>query len=95
METGADCNSSWFLDTGASNHMSGWRELFSNIDTDIHGTVKLGDRSTVEIKGRPTIPFQCRNGEHLVLLEVYYIPRLQSNIVSIGQLDELDYDTRI
>ena len=42
-----------------------------------------------------TILFQCRNGEYLVLSDVYYIPRLCSNIVSLGQLDENAYDTHI
>jgi hypothetical protein len=92
---GKSCDTAWFLDTGASNHMSGRREIFSELDTGIRGYVKLGDGSDVQIEGRGLILFQCRNGEHLVLSEVYFIPRLQSNIVSIGQLDEIGYDTRI
>jgi len=32
--------------------------------------------------------FQYKNGEHKVLTDVYYISKLRSNIVSIGQLDE-------
>jgi hypothetical protein len=75
--------------------MSGRREIFSELDTSIRGYVKLGDGSDVQIEGRGSILFQCRNGDHLVLSEVYFIPRLQSNIVSIGQLDEIGYDTRI
>ena len=88
-------DSAWFLDTGASNHMTGDRSLFAELDTGVHGTVKLGYGSTVHIEGKGTIVFQCRNGEHLVLSEVYFIPRLCSNIVSIGQLDEIAYETTI
>ena len=29
-----------------------------------------------------------KNGEHKVLTNVYYIPKLQSNIISLGQLEE-------
>jgi len=29
-----------------------------------------------------------RGGEHKVLTNIYYIPKLQSNIVSLGQLEE-------
>jgi hypothetical protein len=94
-EAGNTCDTSWFLDTGASNHMSGRRDIFSELDTGIGGSVKLGDGSTVDIQGRGTILFQCKNGEHLVLTEVYFIPRLRNNIVSIGQLDEIEYETRI
>ncbi|XP_073362959.1 uncharacterized protein [Aegilops tauschii subsp. strangulata] len=49
----------------------------------------------MQIEGRGMIMFQCLNGEHLVLSEVYFIPRLCSNIVSLGQLDESAYETHI
>ena len=78
----------WFLDSGASNHMTGVKGVFSELDTDIAGTVKFGDGSVVEIQGRGTIIFACRNGEHRALTDVYYIPRLRSNIISLGQLGE-------
>lgn len=78
----------WFLDTGASNHMTGRRDVFADLDTSIGGTVKFGDGSVVEIKGRGTILFACGNGDHRALTDAYYIPRLRSNIVSLGQLDE-------
>ena len=32
--------------------------------------------------------FQCFTGDHRVLSDVYYIPNLRSNIISLGQLDE-------
>jgi hypothetical protein len=89
------CDTAWFLDTGASNHMCGRREFFTKLDTGVRGSVKLGDDTSVEIEGRSTILFTCRNGEHLALEQVYFIPRLRSNIVSLGQLDEVGFDTHI
>ena len=38
----------------------------------------------VNIKGRGTILFACADGEHRALTDVYYIPQLRSNIVSLG-----------
>lgn len=32
--------------------------------------------------------FKCKTGEELVFNEVYYIPNLHSNIISLGQLSE-------
>ncbi|XP_020193459.1 uncharacterized protein [Aegilops tauschii subsp. strangulata] len=89
------CDMSWYLDTGASNHMSGCREIFSELDVGVRGSVRLGDGNDVQIEGRGTILFECRNGEHLTLSEVYFIPRLRSNIISLGQMDELGCETNI
>ncbi|XP_066365159.1 uncharacterized protein [Miscanthus floridulus] len=78
----------WYLDSSASNHMTGSKEAFSKLDGNVTGTVKSGDGSRVVIQGRNTIIFRCQNDEHRALTEVYYIPQLRSSIVSIGQLDE-------
>ena len=50
--------------------------------------MKFGDGSSVKIRGKGTIVFGCRNGEQWTLEEVYYIPSLCSNLVSLGQLTE-------
>jgi hypothetical protein len=81
----------WILDTGASNHMSGSRAAFANLDTGITGSVCFGDGSITQIEGSGTVLFSCKNGEHWSLPNVYYLPRLTANIISIGQLDEGGY----
>lgn len=78
----------WYLDTGASNHMTGDINCFSEIDQSIFGKVKFGDESVINIHGLGSVLFQCKNGEHLTLTNVYYIPKLKSNIISLGQIDE-------
>nr|TKR75200.1 hypothetical protein D5086_0000287190 [Populus alba] len=78
----------WYLDTGASNHMTGCIEKFAEIDTTITGSVKFGDGSTVKIQGRGSVLLEDFTGEHRILTNVYYIPMLKSNIISLGQLDE-------
>ncbi|XP_066342303.1 uncharacterized protein [Miscanthus floridulus] len=50
--------------------------------------VKFGDGSEVAIEGSGTVLFEGKTGEHLPLMGVYFIPRLTTNIVSLGQLDE-------
>jgi hypothetical protein len=78
----------WILDMGATNHMTGARRAFSELDSRIRGTVKFGDGSVIEIKGRSTILFIGKSGEHRWLTDVYLIPHLKANIVSLGQLKE-------
>lgn len=78
----------WILDTGATNHMTGARSDFFELDTGVRGTVKFGDSSIVNIEGHGTVLVNLKNGDHNALTGVYHIPRLTTNIISIGQLDE-------
>ena len=52
----------WYLDSGASNHMTGSKAAFSELDDDVTDTVKFGDGSRVEIRGHDSIIFRCQNG---------------------------------
>ena len=45
----------WYLDSGATNHMTGDRAAFTELDTSIVGTVKFGDGSRVDICGQGTV----------------------------------------
>jgi len=78
----------WILDTGATNHMTGCREALASLDDTVRGAVRFGDGSMVEIQGIGVVVLSGRQEEHRVLTEVYYIPSLKCNIVSLGQLEE-------
>lgn len=78
----------WYLDNGASNHMTGYKTKFSDLDYGITGQVRFGDGSTVKIEGKGTVMLMCKNGEERTLHEVYYIPSLRNNIINLGQLSE-------
>jgi hypothetical protein len=78
----------WYLDTGATNHMMGHDNVFSELDRAVQGTVKFRDGSVVNICGKGTIIFSGLHGEHKVLTGVYWIPRLKNSIISVGQMDE-------
>jgi hypothetical protein len=55
------------------------------------GRCIFGDGSVIRIEGRGTILFSCKNGEHRSLGNIYFIPRLTTNIISVGQLDEVGF----
>jgi hypothetical protein len=77
----------WCLDTGASNHMTGHKSLFSELNLSVGGTVQFGDGSTVDIAGRGNVLLKLSSG-HKVLTNVYYVPKLKRNSISLGQLTE-------
>jgi transposase InsO family protein len=78
----------WYLDSGASNHMTGNIDWFSVFDSNTRGAVKLGDGHLVYIEGKGTVLLKGRSDEHKALTDVYYIPKLSHNIISLGQLEE-------
>lgn len=85
----------WYLDNGASNHMTGDRNYFKSIDETISGKVRFGDDSRIDIKGKGPVVFLTKDGEKKTLTDVYYIPDLRSNIISLGQATESGCDIRM
>jgi hypothetical protein len=83
-----DKTDGWCLDTGATHHMTGQREFFTELDSSVRGSVKFGDASGVEIKGVGSVIFTAESGEHRLLIGVYCVPALRNSIISLGQLDE-------
>ena len=85
----------WYLDNGASNHMNGNRMFFVTLDETITGQVRFGDDSRIDIRGKGSIQFVFREGEKKILNNVYYIPGLKSNIISLGQATEAGCEVRM
>jgi hypothetical protein len=83
-----DKTDGWCLDTSATHHMIGRWEFFTELDSNVWGSVKFGDASGVEIKGIGSVIFVVESGEHRLLTGVYCIPALRNSIISLGQLDE-------
>nr|GEW33709.1 zinc finger, CCHC-type [Tanacetum cinerariifolium] len=79
----------WYLDNGASNHMTGVREHFKEIDEKVSGKVKFEDGSYIEIKGKGSIIIECDDEKQRVISHVYYILDLKSNLLSLGQFTEI------
>jgi hypothetical protein len=83
-----DKTDGWCLDIGATHHMIGRREFFTELDSDVQGSIKFGDASDVEIKGIGSVLFAAESGEHRLLIGVYHIPTLRNSIINLGQLDQ-------
>ena len=76
-ELGEKQENIWYLDTRASNHMCGHRELFSDLDETIQGLVTFGDTSKVPFKGKGNIPIKLKNDDSSYIANVYYVPAIK------------------
>ncbi|GJZ23157.1 retrovirus-related pol polyprotein from transposon TNT 1-94 [Tanacetum coccineum] len=86
----SEVDTMWYLDSGASNHMSGQKDLFVEMTEVVQGHVSFGDASKIDVKGRGKIRF-FQNGKESTIEDVYYVPAMKSNILSLGQLMEKGY----
>ena len=84
----------WLLDSGCSNHMTGNKSLFSSLDSTVIMNIKLGDDSLVPAKGKGIVPVLSNQNEKMSIHEVFYVPHLTVNLISIGQLLQNKYDVR-
>jgi len=75
-----------YLNIGASNHMCGHKHLFLNIQEIEDGHVSFEDSTKVSIKDRRKICFSQKDGKEGTMEDVYYVPDLKSNILSMEQL---------
>jgi hypothetical protein len=74
---------SWFLDSGCSNHMTRNRDLFESMDTTIKSEVKLGNNDTLVVMGKGVVNVM-KNHSKKTIHDVYFVPRLKHNLISIG-----------
>ncbi|KAL4273407.1 hypothetical protein GQ457_13G009120 [Hibiscus cannabinus] len=85
----------WYLDNCASNHMCGRKEWFVELDEKVRGRVIFGDDSHAEVKGKGKVMITQKNGEKKYITDVYYVPAMKSNIISLGQLLEKGYEVQM
>jgi hypothetical protein len=77
----------WFLDSGCNNHMIGNKEWLFDFDTQFRESVKLGDDSKMSVMGKGYLKLWI-GGMIQVITNVYYLPGLRNNLLSIGQLQQ-------
>jgi len=80
-------NGIWFLDSGCSNHMTENKSWFIELDEDFRHTVRLGNNTALPVLGKGHVKFEVE-GLTQIVSEVYYVPDLTNNLLSIGQLQE-------
>ena len=66
--------------------MTGNIAMFSNLDESVKSEVTLGTNSKVSVMGKGRVDILTKKGEKNFMLDVYYVPGLKRNLLSIRQL---------
>jgi len=65
------------------------------LDETIRGSVTFTNHPKVVIKGKYAILIKLKDESHQFISDVYYIPTVKSNILSLEQLLEKGYDIKM
>ena len=57
----------WFLDLGCSNHMSGDRTMFNELDEKLQHKVKLGNNTKMDVMGKGSVKLLLNGVNHAVV----------------------------
>lgn len=79
-------DSIWYLDSGASNHLSRHKHIFLDLKEIDSEFVSSGEASKVRVIGKGKIHFSRKDGKEGLIEDVYYVSEIQSNILSLGKL---------
>ncbi|KAI7815493.1 Retrovirus-related Pol polyprotein, partial [Rhyzopertha dominica] len=88
----------WISDSGATHHMTPFREILEDFDDSTEGVVELADGKYANVKGKGSVTIQiCKEygGWTIQLKEVVYVPDLENNLISLVQLDKKGLEIRI
>ena len=80
----------WFVDSGASNHMTSHKEWFRELrELERPGYVETGDDTTHPIWHIRNVPFS-EKGNQTYIENVLHAPTITMNLFSIGQMVRFD-----
>ena len=75
----------WMMDSGATHHITPYKTDFADYSPCL-GTVRLGDRSTVNQVGVGSVIFKTSQGTQITLSNVLHIPDVKSRFLSTRAL---------
>jgi hypothetical protein len=74
--------SMWYLDSGTSFHMTGDKEIFSDLEEkDLKMHIEMGEDGRYSVTGIGTITFWRDSGKPFQFKYVMHVPGLKKNLV--------------
>lgn len=84
-----DDSNDWILDSGCTMHATPHKHFFDYLHECDEGEVRLGDYSSLEIKGIGIVPFRMHDNKIRVLQLVRWVPDLKRNLLFESMFDDL------
>eukprot|EP00253_Pinus_taeda_P010402 PITA_10402 len=82
----------WLIDSGASRHFTGYKEVLHNlIEKETNLEIILGDNMKYPVKGVGNVSLKLNQGNTIHLKGVLYVPDLKKNLMSISTMENKGY----
>lgn len=82
-----DDKSVWLVDSGASSHMTSWRDKFDDYeDLQAPIAISIADGTKIDAVGVGSVTLGLLDGMRVTLTGVLHIPELDGNLISIAKL---------
>ena len=81
-------SSVWYIDSGATSHMTFNEEFFTVLNKNHTGLVRLADNKELIVKGIGTVVFSAKFGptiKKVQLNNVIWVPELKTNLISTSK----------
>lgn len=76
----------WFIDSGASAHMTKDKTLLKNVRDPVKRSVVVANNHVIRIECMGDIEQEAADKSKILIRDVQYIPELCTNLLSVGQI---------
>ncbi|XP_057425887.1 uncharacterized protein LOC130719274 [Lotus japonicus] len=84
-------DSTWYLDSGCSSHMTSHKDWFVDLDENRTSSVKFADNSMSTATGKGRVLIRKKNGKQTLIHDLLFVPSVKHNLISLRQLIEKGY----
>ena len=87
-------NNQWFIDSGATKHMTFQRNIITNYKKyEEPSKIFLGDNTIIKAYGEGIVKLECYDGEENVTLNLHrvlYVPDIKKNLLSVPAMTQMN-----
>lgn len=85
----------WYMDTGLSNHLTWNKQWLVYFDSRKRTKIRCVDDKYLNAEGMGNVKVKVKNGKTVLVKDVWYVPGMKSNLVSVCQLIEKGFSVTI
>lgn len=75
----------WFIDSGASKHVTGQKSLLSDLDSNCRSKISTAGGHTLNVAGKESVEVSTPSGG-IQIDNVLYVPGIRKNLLSVGSI---------